>query len=69
MPHHCHWPGCKAEVPEKMWGCLKHWKRLPAVLQMKIMKAYRKGQEIDKKPSKEYLSITKEIREWILARA
>lgn len=64
--HTCHWPGCKKEVPPKMWGCKNHWYRLPSYLRARILHTYRPGQEITKTPSKEYLSAAHDAKEWIL---
>jgi hypothetical protein len=63
--HKCHWPGCTKQVPPAMWGCKRHWFSLPWNLRNKIWRAYRPGQEIDMNPSKQYLDIAEEIREWI----
>lgn len=63
--HHCHWPGCERQVPPAMWGCRQHWFALPKYLRDKIWGAYRPGQEIDKRPSDEYLAVALEVREWI----
>lgn len=63
--HTCHWPGCGLEVPEKYWGCQKHWYRLPIGLRSKIWQHYRPGQEIDKKPSQEYMAVAHEVQDWI----
>lgn len=41
-----------------MFACLKHWRMLPKVFQKDILDHYRPGQEIDKKPSQEYLKAT-----------
>jgi len=35
--------------------CLFHWRLVPARLKQEIRRTYRCGQEIDKKPSSEYL--------------
>ena len=67
--HHCHWPGCKKQVPPAMWGCRYHWFRLPRYLRDKIWAAYRPGQEKDMRPSKEYLEVAEEVQEWIRANA
>jgi len=66
MPHTCHWPGCPKSVPPAMWGCKAHWYILPKVFRDKIWAAYRPGQEIDKRPSEEYLKVAKEVQDWIL---
>jgi hypothetical protein len=48
-----------------MWGCRSHWYALPRELRDKIWTAYRPGQEIDKRPSPEYIAIAREVQEWI----
>lgn len=65
MSHTCHWPGCKVEVPPKLWGCKQHWFKLPVELRSKIWKHYRPGQEIDKKPSGAYLDTALLVQLWI----
>lgn len=47
-----------------MWGCSKHWFTLPLRLRNAIWRAYRPGQEDDKRPSGEYLAIAREVQEW-----
>lgn len=65
MAHKCHWPGCQVEVPPRMWGCRKHWLRLPHHLRARLWKHYRPGQETDKRPSREYIEAATAIRNWI----
>jgi hypothetical protein len=65
--HHCHWTGCKAEVPPAMWGCKRHWFKLPKALRDRIWAAYRPGQEIDQRPSRDYLEVAREVQAWIAA--
>lgn len=67
MSHTCHWPGCKTEVPPKLWGCRDHWFRLPKYIRDNIWATYRSGQEIDKRPSEAYLNVAKQAQEWIEA--
>lgn len=64
MAHRCHWPGCKEEVPPKLWGCREHWFTLPKRLRDKVWATYRPGQEVDKNPSKEYLAVAAEVQRW-----
>jgi hypothetical protein len=66
MSHTCHWPGCKIEVPPKLWGCSRHWFMLPKYLRDKIWKTYRPGQEITKDPSPEYIAAAREVQHWIV---
>lgn len=63
--HHCHWPGCKKQVPPALWGCAKCWFKLPVYIRNKIWAAYRPGQEIDMRPSKQYLEAAQEAQKWI----
>jgi hypothetical protein len=60
--HTCHWPGCETPVPPKMWGCSKHWFRLPAGLRAKVWKTYVPGQEITKTPSEAYMIVALEVQ-------
>jgi len=63
--HHCHWPGCTSLVKPALWGCLPHWKMLPPILQRAIWNTYRVGQEIDKRPSDDYVRVAQEVQDWI----
>lgn len=63
--HHCHWTGCTEQVPPAQWGCRKHWYRLPAELRRAIWQAYRPGQEIDGRPSADYVAVARRVQAWI----
>jgi len=63
--HHCHWPGCDQQVPPAMWGCKKHWFKLPQRLRNEIWAAYRPGQEVNGTPSREYIEVVKRAQDWI----
>ena len=63
--HVCHWPGCRQQVPPAMWGCKKHWYKLPKQLRDKIWTAYEPGQEISLTPSDKYLAVAMETQAWI----
>lgn len=66
MPGHtCHWPGCKQQVPPARWGCRDHWYRLPKALRDRIWRSYRPGQEVDKRPSQDYLNAARAVQDWI----
>jgi hypothetical protein len=41
-----------------MFMCGSHWSRLPALHKSAVWKHYRRGQEIDKQPSIEYLIVS-----------
>ena len=64
MKHLCHWPTCKREVPPKLWGCKKHWMRLPKELRDLVWATYVPGQEIRKDPSWDYIEAAREVEEW-----
>lgn len=53
--HLCHARGCSEPVPPKLLMCAKHWRMVPANLQAAVWRTYRAGQEIDKRPSHDYL--------------
>lgn len=63
--HSCHWPGCEKQVPPAMWGCSRHWFRLPKAIRGAIWKTYRPGQERTLTPSIEYLRAAGEAQRWI----
>lgn len=63
--HMCHWPGCKELVPPAKWGCKNHWFKLPLHLRNRIWAAYRIGQENTLTPSRKYVTIACETRDWI----
>lgn len=65
--HQCHWPGCREQVPPAKWSCLNHWRRLPKRFRDQIWNAYRIGQETDMQPSREYVAVVREVRNWILS--
>lgn len=66
--HFCHWPGCRETVPPKLFACKPHWYSLPLLIRRAIFQAYRPGQEIDKKPSAEYIAAAKAAQQWIKSR-
>jgi len=57
--HTCHATGCKRPVPPRMFMCRRHWFMLPKGHRDAIWAAYRPGQEIDKRPSREYLHVAR----------
>lgn len=59
MKHFCHAHGCPTIVPPRLLMCLKHWRMVPRDTQRLIWKYYRPGQEVDKRPSPEYLLVMK----------
>lgn len=55
------------EVPPKLLMCAKHWKMVPFPLQQLVWKHYRRGQEIDKNPSAQYLEVMRKAIEAVAA--
>ncbi len=53
--HRCHARGCDVPVAPKLLFCLRHWRMCPASLQRAVWRHYRKGQEIDKQPTRAYM--------------
>lgn len=53
--HVCHARDCRARVEPRRLMCPKHWRMVPAKLQAEVWRTYRAGQEIDKRPSHDYL--------------
>ncbi len=54
--HTCHARRCDKRVPPEMLMCRHHWRMVPPALQEGVWKRYRRGQEIDKRPSAAYLT-------------
>jgi hypothetical protein len=48
--------GCEVEIAPKLLMCPAHWQMVPKSLQQKVWASYRKGQEITKTPSKDYVT-------------
>lgn len=62
--HYCHHPYCKVPVHPSLHACKRHWNELPRGLREAVWEHYRIGQEVDKKPSKNYLLAIKETEKW-----
>lgn len=58
-PHSCHATGCKKAVRPALLMCLPHWRMVPKDIQKLVWKNYRPGQEVDKRPTREYLEVMK----------
>jgi hypothetical protein len=56
MAHTCHAEGCSTKVPPKLLMCARHWRLVPKDLQSRVWATYRPGQEVDKRPTAEYLA-------------
>lgn len=63
--HTCHWPGCGKQCPPAAWGCRSCWFKLPKVLRDRLWKAFKPGQEVSQRPSREYVLAAREIQDWI----
>lgn len=63
--HHCHYPGCGKQCKPAQWGCYSCWMKLPKFLRDKIWAVYRIGQEVNQSPSREYVTVMREVRLWI----
>lgn len=48
-----------------MWGCRRHWYRIPSALRHRIWVAYRPGQEADLRPSETYIEAAEAVQRWI----
>lgn len=55
MSHVCHAEGCARPVAPRFLMCRYHWGQVPRDLQTEVYRLYRPGQEIDKRPTIEYL--------------
>lgn len=63
--HTCHWPSCDTPVPPALWGCKRHWMRLPKELRDLIWDTYEVGQEETLTPSDAYLTAADRVQDWI----
>lgn len=64
-PHTCHWPGCTEQCKPAQSHCRRHWFRLPQSLRARIWRHFRPGQEEDRRPTREYVEVMREVRAWI----
>jgi hypothetical protein len=64
--HECHCPTCTESVPPAMWGCKKHWFKLPKKLRNSIWREYNPGQEITKKVSQKYMDVILDVQDWCI---
>lgn len=55
--HTCHAATCNRAIPPKLFMCARHWRLVPKELQDLVWATYRPGQEIDKRPSSDYLVV------------
>jgi CDP-diacylglycerol pyrophosphatase len=62
--HKCGWPTCHAKLPAHLWGCRKHWFRLPLAIRNQIYNAYRVGQNV-LTASDDYRAADEAAQKWI----
>ena len=53
--HTCHAIGCEVPIIPRLLMCKPHWSKVPSKLRRAVWDHYLPGQEIRKKPTKEYL--------------
>lgn len=56
----CPAPGCKREIPDKLFACGGHWKALPDPLRRRISGAYYAGIRRKEHPTTHYLEAARE---------
>lgn len=66
--HFCHARNCGAPVRPELFMCQNHWFMVPADLRRLIWRHYRRGQEVDKNPSAEYLEVAKKAQDAVQKR-
>jgi hypothetical protein len=54
--HACHAFACKAATKPSLFMCPRHWRMVPQEMKDALWAAYRPGQEIDKRTTREYRS-------------
>lgn len=68
IKHLCHARGCPIAVPPKLLMCIRHWRMVPRDIQRRVWAHYRPGQEIDKRPTRQYLEVMNEAIQAVAAR-
>lgn len=63
--HLCHAVGCNIRIPPNRLMCAYHWYMVPPVLRRGVWRTYRPGQEVDKRPSKDYLDVAREAINYV----
>lgn len=66
--HHCHAYKCQTRTQPKKFMCALHWSILSKALQDRLVAEYRPGQEIDKRPSTNYMLVAHECIRYICKR-
>ena len=62
--HLCHNPNCGGQVKPQFVAHRSAWYALPPSLRYEIWQHYRPGQEVDKKPSREYADALRRCVLW-----
>jgi hypothetical protein len=63
--HKCHYPQCEITVDPSLHMCQAHWFSIPVELRENLISAYRDGQELDERPSREYVLAAMAIRKHV----
>lgn len=56
MKHTCHAHACTTPVHPSMLMCRAHWAKVPNALRFSLLRAYRRGQCTDRRPSAAYMA-------------
>lgn len=51
MSHRCHASYCDRPTDPRLLMCPQHWRKVPRLLQLQVLRHYRPGQEVTKSPS------------------
>ena len=54
--HCCPMPGCGRPIKAKFVLCADHWHTFPKEIQTRVWRHFRRGQDLDDKPSREYIA-------------
>lgn len=57
MIHLCHALDCNKRIPPRLLFCPQHWAKVSKLIRALVWRHYRPGQEVDKKPSPQYLVV------------
>jgi len=52
-------------IPPRLFACKGHWFALPAAMRARLLATYRRGQEVTKDPSPEYLEAARAAVEYL----
>lgn len=57
VEHLCHARDCQTPVEPKLLMCSRHWKMVPKYLRDGVWMHYIPGQEVTKRPTREYMRV------------